>query len=66
MDDPGFAKEYRKEITIKMTKNGVSHQVKGEWYNIKKSIIAMTEEITGGKKKNTEMKNGMMMNAGKP
>jgi len=44
-----------------VVQKGVSHQVE-EWHNIKQSSIEVTEEINGEKKKNREMKNGMMTN----
>jgi len=50
VDDRRFAKKYKKNYK-KNDKRGVSHLVKEEWHNIKQSIIAVTKEITGGKKK---------------
>jgi len=50
VDDPRFAKEYKKNYK-KNDKRGVSHLVKEEWHNMEQSIIAVTKEMTGGKKK---------------
>jgi hypothetical protein len=51
VDDPNLTKKYRKKNYRKNDKNGVSHKVKEEWLITNQNVIAVTEEMTGGKKK---------------
>jgi len=47
-----------------MVQKGLSYEVEEQWHNIKQSIIEVNGEMIG-KKKNREMKNGMMTSVGK-